>query len=166
MEERRLDDVNVGFAPQMLEAGQLIGERRQWNRLSNEERAREGSSEVRRALNIYTTNINYDPDRYAYAGSSEEKRRSIREGNLPTAGDVIRSDLDARDLYRNELQTSLDDARAEYLYQRGKDFEDVSELVSLLRKSRSAIDRWFGFVPNRDIKEALEIVGGEEGQTK
>ena len=165
-EERRYQGVNAGLAPQFFEVGQLIGERRQWNRLSDEERIREDMSEVRRALNIYTTNINYDPNRYIYSGSKEEKRRYIRGGNLPTAGVVIRSDLDARDLYRNELQTSLDDARAEYLYQSGKDFEDALELVSLLRTSRDAIDGWFDFVPDGDIKKAMEIVRGEEAQTK
>ncbi|KAL3775252.1 hypothetical protein ACHAW5_003680 [Stephanodiscus triporus] len=164
-EERRLLNVDAGFVPQLFEVGQLIGERRQWNRLSNEERAREGTSEVRLALNIYTTNLSYDPDRYVYAGSREERSRSIREGRLPTAGDVIRSDLDARDLYRNALQTSLDDARAEYLYQRGKNFEDLSELVRLLGNARDAIDGWFGFVPDRDVREALYVVSGE-GRTR
>ena len=165
-EERRLMNVDPGLVSQIFEVGQLIGERRQWNRLADEERARERASEVRMALNVYTTNINYDPDRYVYAGSREERIRSIREGRLPTAGDVIRSDLDARDLYRNELQTSLDDARAEYLYQRGRDFKDLSELVALLGTARDAIDGWFGFVPDRDIREALEVVVREEGQTR
>ncbi len=160
--ERRLLNVDAGLVPQFFEVGQLIGERRQWNRLADEERARENASDVRMALNVYTTNINYDPDRYVYAGSKGERSRSIREGSLPTAGDVIRSDLDARDLYRNALQTSLDDARAEYLYQRGRDFEDLSELVALLGTARDAIDGWFGFVPDRDIREALEVVGREE----
>ena len=161
-EERRLLNVDAGVIPQFFEVGQLIGERRQWNRLADEERAREKASEVRMALNVYMTNINYDPDRYVYAGSRDERSRSIREGSLPTAGDVIRSDLDARDLYRNELQTSLDDARAEYLYQRGREFEDLSELVALLGTARDAIDGWFSFVPDRDIREALEVVGREE----
>ena len=160
--ERKQQNVDVGFAPQFFEVGQLIGERRSWNRLVKAEKAREGASEVRRALNIYTTNINFNPNKYTYSGTSEEKSKLIREDKLPTAKDVIRSDLDARDLYRNALQTSLDDAKAEYLYQKKNDFESPDELVSILRDAQRAIDKWFGFIPDDDIKEALEIVRKEQ----
>ena len=104
--ERKQQNVDVGFAPQFFEIGELVGERRSWNRLVKAEKAREGASEVRRALNIYTTNINFNPNKYKYSGTSEEKSKLIREDKLPTAKDVIRSDLDARDLYRNSLQVS------------------------------------------------------------
>ena len=110
----------------------------------------------------YTTNINFNPNKYTYSGTSEEKSKLIREDKLPTAKDVIRSDLDARDLYRNALQTSLDDAKAEYLYQKKNDFESPDELVSILRDAQRAIDKWFGFIPDDDIKEALEIVRKEQ----
>mmetsp|Transcript_15736 Transcript_15736/g.37824 ORF Transcript_15736/g.37824 Transcript_15736/m.37824 type:complete len:333 (-) Transcript_15736:57-1055(-) len=160
--ERKLRSIDVGLTPQLFEVGELMGERRQWNRLVKAERAREDASEVRRALNIYTTNINFNPDRYVYSGSKEEKSRLIRDDKLPSATEVIRSDLDARDLYRNAVQTALDDARAEFVYQRKNGFEDVSELVGLLKDARIAIDRWFGFIPDRDIRDALETVEGEQ----
>ena len=67
----------------------------------------------------------------------------IREDRLPSATEVIRSDLDARDLYRNELQTKLDDAKAEHLYQKRVGFEDVSELVGLLKDAKVAVDSFF-----------------------
>ena len=60
------------------------------------------------------------------------------------------------------MQTALDDARAEFVYQRRNGFEDVSELVGLLKDARIAIDRWFGFIPDQDIREALEAVEGEQ----
>jgi len=160
--ERKQQNVDVGFAPQFFEAGELIGERRSWNRLVKAEKVREGASEVRRALNIYTTNINFNPNKYKYSGTSEEKSKLIREDKLPTAKDVIRSDLDARDLYRNQLQTSLDDAKAEYIYQKKNDFESPDELVSILKDAQRAIDKWFNFIPDEDIKQALEMVKKEQ----
>lgn len=160
--ERKELSIAAGLTPQLFEFGQLVGERRQWNRLVGEERTRESNSEVRRALNIYTTNLNFDPNKYIYAGSKEEKSKLIRENRLPTATDVIRSDLDARDLYRNALQTSLDDAKAEYIYQKKHNFEDMSEMMTILRDARDAIDMWFSFIPERDVRDAMEVVTREE----
>ncbi|KAL7553266.1 hypothetical protein ACHAWF_016521 [Thalassiosira exigua] len=159
--ERKDQSVDPGIIPQLFEVGELAGERRQWNRLVRAERAREDASEVRRALNIYATNLNFDPNKYVYSGTKEEKSQRIREGRLPTATEVIRSDLDARDLYRNAVQTALEDARAEFVYQKRNGFEDPKELVALLRDARGAIDRWFGFVPDGDVQEALEAVERE-----
>lgn len=164
--ERQQNSIDAGFVPQFFEVGQLIGERRAWDRLTKSERMREEQSEIRRALNIYTTNINFSTSRYTFAGTDEEKRRMIREDRLPTAVDVIRSDLDARDLYRNELQTALDDANAEFLYQKrvcGDDILkfDANELVVLLETARKAVDSWFSFVPDQDVSIALELVKKE-----
>lgn len=160
--ERKLQSIDVGIAPQLFEVGELMGERRQWNRLVRAERARENASEVRRALNIYTTNLNFNPTKYQYTGTKEERSKLIREDRLPTVTDVIRSDLDARDLYRNALQTALDDAAAEYVYQKKNGYEDVSDLVALLGDARAAIDKWFSFIPDGDIREALEVVRREQ----
>ncbi|KAL9186489.1 hypothetical protein ACHAXT_005727 [Thalassiosira profunda] len=160
--ERQQRSIDVGLAPQLFEVGELMGERRQWSRLVRAERAREDASEVRRALNIYTTNLNFNPTKYVYSGSREEKSRLIREDKLPTATEVIRSDLDARDLYRNAVQTALDDARAEFVYQKKNGFKDASELEGLLREAQAAIDKWFGFVPDEDVREALEVLQREQ----
>ena len=164
--ERLLNAMDVGLIPQFFEVGELIGERRAWNRLSKSERLREEASEVRRAFNIYTTNLNFNTKRYTFSGSKEEKSRLIREDKLPTAGDVIRSDLDARDLYRNAIQTALEDAKAEFLYQKRKVGDDAlqfdsMELVLLLRDAKRAVDSWFSFIPDEDVKEALEAVKNE-----
>jgi len=165
-ERKEQSITNVGVAPQLFEVGELMGERRQWSRLVQAERAREEASEIRRAMNIYTTNLNFNKNKYVYSGSQEEKKKMIREDRLPSATEVIRSDLDARDLYRNEVQTKLEDARAEYLYQKGVGFEDVGELVGLLRETKVALDSWFGFIPDEDIKLALEAVKREEQQNR
>ena len=162
---------NVGITPQLFEVGELMGERRQWNRLVRAEKIREDASDIRRSFNIYTTNLNFNPNKYIYSGSKEEKKILIREGKLPSSTDVIRSDLDARDLYRNVVQTALDDARAEFIYQKrvgfknegGDDDDDANsdELVRLLTDAKVAVDSWFGFIPDEDVKLAIEIVQRE-----
>jgi hypothetical protein len=160
--ERQQQSIEVGMAPQFFEVGELVGERSQWNRLKQQEQARENASPVRRALNIYTTNLNFNPNKYVYSGTKEEKKRLIREDKLPTTTDVIRSDLDARDLYRNALQTALEDSTAEFLYQKKNKFEDPSDLVGLLKDAKVAIDKWFSFIPDEDIQSALEVVKREQ----
>jgi hypothetical protein len=155
---------NIGIAPQLFEVGELMGERRQWSRLVQAEKERERDSEIRRAFNIYTTNLNFNPNKYVYSGSREEKKKLIREDRLPSATEVIRSDLDARDLYRNEVQTKLDDARSEYLYQKRVGFEDANELVGLLKDAKVALDSWFDFIPDEDVKLALEAVKREQNR--
>ena len=127
---------------------------------------RETASEVRRALNIYTTNVNFNRNKYEFKGSKEEKSSMIRSDRLPTTNDVIRSDLDSRDLFRNQVQTSLEDAKAEYLYikkESGGDASkaDVSELIGLLTDAQVAIDKWFGYIAAEDVKSALDAVQKE-----
>ena len=53
---------------------------------------------VEHSISVTVTNLNYNPNKYVYSASREEKKKLIREGRLPSASDVIRSDLDARDL--------------------------------------------------------------------
>jgi len=170
--ERKQQSIEVGLTPQLFEVGELMGERRSWNRLVKAEKAREDASEVRRAMNIYTTNLNFNPNKYVYSGSKEEKSKMIREDKLPSTTTVIRSDLDARDLYRNAVQTSLEDSCAEFVYlekvgfvvddDEGGGGSSVDDLVGLLRDARVAIDKWFSFIPEEDIRAALEVVRREQ----
>eukprot|EP00984_Skeletonema_dohrnii_P004598 scaffold1629_cov73-Skeletonema_dohrnii-CCMP3373.AAC.1 len=53
------------------------------------------------------------------------------------------------DGHNNATTTTLEDARAEYLYQKCVGFEDVGELVGLLRETKVALDSWFGFIRMR-----------------
>ena len=55
---------NIDVAPQLFEVGELMGERQQWSRLVRAEKAREEASEIRRAFNIYTKNLNFNPNKY------------------------------------------------------------------------------------------------------
>ena len=137
--ERREQSIEADFASELFEPGQLIGERRSWKQLQKAEMKREAASEVRRALNIYTTNLNFNRNKYSFKGSAEEKSSLIRNDRLPTATDVIRSDLDSRDLFRNQMQTSLEDARAEYIFVKkecGGDVTkaDFTELIALFQQ--------------------------------
>ena len=164
--ERREQSIDADLASELFEPGQLIGERRQWEQLQKAEMKREAASEVRRALNIYTTNLNFNRNKYSFKGSAEEKSALIRNDRLPTATDVIRSDLDSRDLFRNQMQTSLEDAKAEYIYIKkecGGDVSkaDLTELIALLSAAKTAIDKWFAFISDDDVKEALSVVQKE-----
>ena len=164
--ERREQSIDADLASELFEPGQLIGERRSWKQLQKAEMKREAASEVRRALNIYTTNLNFNRNKYSFKGSAEEKTALIRNDRLPTATDVIRSDLDSRDLFRNQMQTSLEDSKAEYIYIKkecGGDVSkaDLSELVSLLRATKDAIEKWFSFIADSDVKAALGVVQKE-----
>ena len=164
--ERREQSIEADLASELFEPGQLIGERRQWEQLQKAEMKREAASEVRRALNIYTTNLNFNRNKYSFKGSAEEKSALIRNDRLPTATDVIRSDLDSRDLFRNQMQTSLEDSKAEYIYIKkdcGGDVSkaDLTELIALLSAAKTAIDKWFAFISDDDVKEALSVVQKE-----
>jgi hypothetical protein len=56
-------------------------------------------------------------------------------------------------LYRNKIQTTMEDAQAE-LYNRPDNLEDVVELVDLLQDASSAFTAWFGFIaPPRTFKK-------------
>ena len=48
------------------------------------------------------------------------------------------------------------------MYQKKNNFEDLSEMMTILRDARDAIDMWFSFVPERDVRDAMEIVSREE----
>ena len=160
--EREENGIEVGLAPRAFEVLNLSDERRQWNILQRQEKQREQASEVRRAFNIYTSNLVFGSERYEFSGSREEKKQLVRADRMPTVTSVIRSDLDLRDLYRNQVQTALDDAWAEYAYQisqveQGEKF-DGAELLALLQGGRSACGKWLSFIPDRDVEIALGMV--------
>jgi hypothetical protein len=117
---------------------------------------------MRAAFNAYTNNLVFG-ESYKVNASREEKKRLIRQyDQLPDVTSVIRSDLDLRDLYRNQVLTAMDDAKAELEYQLANDEMDFSELLSILRQAQSSCSEWFKFVPENDMKEALAVVYGEQ----
>eukprot|EP00980_Cylindrotheca_fusiformis_P027968 scaffold22574_cov125-Cylindrotheca_fusiformis.AAC.21 len=135
---------------------------RQWGMLQASEAQREQSNEVRAALNYYTQQLQFG-DSYRLTAPKETRKRMIRNDELPTSTAVITSDLDLRDLYRNQLLTSLDDAIAEANYQ-FKELEesqsvlDTGDLVDLMDQAFGASSKWFELIAKEDLQDAMAMV--------
>ena len=84
----------------------------------------------------------------------------IRNDELPTLTAVISSDLDRRDLYRNDFLTAIDDACAESGYQVKQNAQDVdvTDLVYLIRQAYTALDSWFSLIGQQDVDEAIQEI--------
>ena len=80
---------------------------------------------------------------YILTAPREERKKMIRNEQLPTVSAVIVSDLDRRDLCRNQFLTVMDDAIAESVYQKKKvNVEEVdgTDLVYLVTQAYSACE--------------------------
>ena len=84
----------------------------------------------------------------------------IRNDELPSLTAVITSDLDLRDLYRNQFLTSIEDAKAEVAYQVKQIPEDIdrADSIQLMADAHTACQKWFDLIPTVDIDEALSIM--------
>ena len=109
---------------------------------------------IRASMNVYTANLRFG-ESYVLTASPEIRKQLIRNDQLPDVRQVITADLDLRDLYRNRVQTLIEDAQAE-LYKR--DGPDPIELQSLLEEASSICDKWFGLISPDDVQEALTLV--------
>ena len=91
---------------------------------------------------------------------------AIRNDQLPTPQAVIVSDLDLRDLYRNQMLTALDDTVAEVKYQLkqgdGGNRIDVADTVDLMNQAYVACSKWFDMIGAEDVKEAEAMVRKEQ----
>jgi hypothetical protein len=140
---------------------------RQWGILQAQEYRSESQNEFRAAFNYYTQQLEFNPSSYEWKASAEEKKRRIRSGQLPTPQAVIVSDLDLRDLYRNQLLTALDDATAEVNFQlrqaRDNDGKvgDISETVDLMKQAHDTCTKWFDMIDPRDVREAEIVIKNE-----
>lgn len=109
---------------------------------------------MRAALNVYTTKLQFG-ESYTVTATPETKKAYIRANDgLPDIKAVITSDLDLRDLYRNELQLNIDDAQAE-LY---SSLRDNQELLDLLQKALATSQQWFDMIEAGDVQEAREAL--------
>jgi len=132
------------------------------------------NTSIRLSFDTYTAYLRYD-DQYSFVGTKAEKSNYIRNfGMLPNVKQVVQADLDLRDLYRNEVLTNVDEARAELRYLMDKLLPknntknrtnnqdetkiDTSELVQLLENASTACDKWFAMISPEDIEEARLIV--------
>lgn len=151
------------------------GEIDTWKRLKRQEKVREDADEVRAALNFYTSNLNFNPDRYTLTGSKAERSQLIRADRLPDVKNVIASDMGLRYLLRNEVLTELDDARAELRYQMerqakqqggndggGGGVVDGTELLEILLRAQTSCGKWFDLIGEEDVAAARDIVKEEE----
>ena len=109
---------------------------------------------IRTTCNTYTEQLTF-ADTYLLTTDQAIKSRIIRrDGGIPTVQQVVIADLDLRDLYRNEMQTLIDDARAE-LYSPNRSWK---ELNSLLTKALQTSDNWLSFIPDDDIMESRQVL--------
>jgi hypothetical protein len=144
------------------------GEIDAWKRLKRQEKAREDADEIRAALNYYTSNLNFNSDKFILTASRVERSRMIREDRIPDVKTVIASDMGLRYLLRNDVLTAMDDARAELTYQM-KQFTTISEatsidgkdLLDLLLAAQSACNKWFDLIEEQSVQEALTVVRKE-----
>lgn len=132
---------------------------RQWGMLQYAESKREESNEMRAAFNFYTQQLTFG-DRYNLNASKEERKMMIRNDELPTLTAVITSDLDLRDLFRNQYLTAIDDLQAEVSYQakQTSDTIDVSEIIILVTQANKALSQWFALISSTDVQEAIHAV--------
>ena len=153
---------SLGMSNQLQAMFNQADVERQWGILQAGEAQREQANEIRAALNFYTQQLEFG-DSYQLTASREDRKRMIRNDQLPTLTAVITSDLDLRDLYRNELLTALDDAIAEAKYQ-SKEQEttgkavDLKDLVELMDQAESSLSKWFAMIAPDDVQEALDAI--------
>lgn len=113
---------------------------------------------ARSACNVYTANLRFS-DTYILTADPIIRKSMIRNDLLPDIKTVITSDLDLRDLYRNELQTSIDDIQAE-LYNKNNN-PDPMEVQELLYTAIDAIENWLNLIRPQDIILAQDILQKE-----
>lgn len=106
-------------------------------------------SAVRSAFNVYTANLRFG-ENYVLTASPAERKQLIRNDALPDVKTVITADLDLRDLYRNQIQTAVDDAGAELSLPR----PDPQEVQQLMSEAMSAMDAWFALIDDFDVQTA------------
>lgn len=153
--------------PLLAKPGAMLvqdGDIRAWKRLKAGEQARERQDEVRAALNAYTNGLSFDADRYLLTAPKDVRKKLIREDQIPDIKSVITSDLGMRYLVRNEVLSAMDEVRAEMRYQlEASDGPfDAVELLERLKVAQSALDRWFAFIEESDVSEALAALEKEE----
>ena len=136
---------------------QEMGLKRQFQILRQRQRKLEETDPIRAALNVYTNNLLFG-DSYQLNAQGSERKELIRNDALPSVESVVLSDLDLRDLYRNQILQNMDDARFELKFQLMQSSVDLQEVLVFLKEAQKSCDSWFGFIPAEDVQEALSEV--------
>lgn len=144
---------------------QQWGDKRQFQILRSRQRQLERSNGIRAALNAYTNNLVFG-DAYQLNVQGDEKKNLVRQNALPDVNSVVVSDLDLRDLYRNEILQNMENAKAELKYQLQTGDIDIGEISGYLQKAQTACSQWFGFIPADDVDAAFQYVMEEQGFTQ
>jgi len=132
-----------------------------WKNLKRSEKSRERENEILAALNAYTDFLSFSPDSYILNVDRATRSDMVRGDRLPAVQQVITSDMGLRYLYRNQILTAIDDAKAELKYLSSHVSEgavDSGELLDLLKSAHDACDRWFGLIDPAAVKEAFEAI--------
>lgn len=150
----------LNVADRMAAALNQADVERQWGMLQYGEAKKEKSNAFRAAFNYYTQQLQFDGDRFLLTASKEERKQMIRNDKIPTLTAVVVSDLDLRDLYRNQFLTGIDDLRAEVAYQVSQTPEtiDIADTLELLSQVRTACQNWFDLIDPRDVEVAVFAV--------
>ena len=132
---------------------------RQWGMLQYQESKLEQGNEFRAALNYYTSQLQFG-NSYLLTASEQDRKRMIRNEQLPTVTAVITSDLDVRELYRNTFLTTIEDARAEVAFQLKQSVEtvDTTDVIVLMNQAYTACTEWFSLIAPQDVQDAIEAV--------
>jgi len=145
-----------------------LGERNTAARLKRRQKKLEKNDPVRGALNFYTSQLQFNTESYVLNAAGSERKRLIRDDALPDVKSTIVSDLDLRDLLRNQMLDLWEDAAAELRYQTTIIDEvsdtkifDATELSKILLKLQEICTSWFEFIPDQDVKKAAEAVLNE-----
>jgi hypothetical protein len=129
-----------------------------WKSLKRKEKEQESANELLAALNAYTDVLTFSSDSYVLNVDKRTRSSMIRQDRLPDTTQVIASDMGMRYLYRNELLTAMDDARAELSFQLKQQTVDATELLAILKEAQQACTRWFLLVDTKDVQEAMEAL--------
>ena len=140
---------------------QEMGQKRQFKILRQRQTNLEKRDPIRAALNAYTNNLVFG-DYYQLNAQGTERKQMIRNDAMPNVEAVVVSDLDLRDLYRNQILQNMEDARFELTYQLNQNEVDLQEVLLYLKEAQKSCDSWFGFIPVQDVEEALAKVRSNE----
>lgn len=136
---------------------------RQFGMLQYAEQKRANDNDMRAAFNYYTSQLSFG-DKYILTASQEERKRMIRNEELPTLTAVITSDLDLRDLYRNQFLTAIEDLQAEVAYQvkigaknDTNEQMDVSDTLELMQQAHTAMEKWFDMIDIKEVEQGMKM---------
>jgi hypothetical protein len=136
------------------------GDQRQFQILRKHQLQLDSEIPMRAALNAYTNNLVFG-DGYQLNAQDEEKKNLVRNDALPNVNAVVVSDLDLRDLIRNQILQNMDDARAELKYQMQQPNLEAQEVLNYLNEAQISCDQWFRLIPDQDVKRAVSLVSSE-----